>query len=205
MPQDVSNISGAPVTDAALVKQHHHGGDIPTDPQSPPDPQGPQVGSYPARIIIVRHGEKPDDASDPNLAPQGQERAQALATILPQKYPNISYIFASAPSKHSVRPIQTITPTAQKLGLPINEQYADADYASLAHEIFSNPEYAGKTIAIAWHHGEIPALTQALGATPPEARWPSDSFDRIWQIDYSANGQATVQNLPQHALPSDSN
>ncbi|MHB2015960.1 MAG: histidine phosphatase family protein [Candidatus Xenobia bacterium] len=160
---------------------------------------------HPARIIILRHGEKPDDSTDPNLAPQGEQRAQALANVIPQDYPNVSYIFASAPSKHSERPLETITPTAQKLGLSVNDQYADKDYSSLAQSILGNPQYDGKTIVICWHHGEIPALTQALGATPPTDKWPSDQFDRFWEIDYNANGQATLQNLPEHALPGDSN
>ena len=164
--------------------------------------------TYPARIVILRHGEKPDGdtpGQDPaGLTPQGEARAQALATVLPQDYPHIDYIFAAANSKNSHRPVDTITPTAEKLGLPVNTTFADKDWAQVAQTLEHDPKYAGKTVVIDWHHGEIPALTQALGATPPETKWPGSQFDRMWEVDFNQAGKATVQDLPEKALPGDS-
>ena len=181
---------------------------IPPRLTAPAQPTVAAAPHYPVQIIIIRHAEKPDDndnSSDPaGLSAQGQERAQALADAIPARYPHIDYLFASAASKNSHRPIDTITPLSQKLGLGIDTSYADKQYADLAQTLETDPKYAGKTVLICWHHGKIPQLTQALGATPPVSPWPGQTFDRIWQIDYGADQKATIQNLPQHVLPGDS-
>jgi hypothetical protein len=56
---------------------------------------------------------------------------------------------------------------------------------------------------VVWHHGEIPNLARALGATPPYSPWPEQQYDRIWRIDY-ANGKVTLHDLPYLLLPGDS-
>ena len=40
----------------------------------------------PVKILIMRHAEKPDDPSDPNLSPEGQDRAKALVTWYPETF-----------------------------------------------------------------------------------------------------------------------
>jgi len=89
------------------------------------------------------------------------------------------YLFATAVSAHSHRSIETLTPLAQKLGLPIFQDYADDDYARLAQQLETDPKYAGKTVVICWHHGKIPELAQALHVPPPVTPWPSQTFDRL--------------------------
>jgi phosphohistidine phosphatase SixA len=165
----------------------------------------------PKRILIIRHGEKPDPQNpnpqgDPTgLSQRGEERAQALATAIPQRYPDIAYLFASTATDSSQRPIQTIEPLAKALGEPIDTDFADKQVKPLASFIMSSPQFAGKTVLISWHHGRIPQLVSALGGTPPFNPWPAEVFDRILQIDYpSGGGTPTVQNLPQNVLPGDS-
>jgi len=58
-------------------------------------------------------------------------------------------------------------------------------------------------VLVVWHHGKIPQLAIALGATPPYNPWPDTQFDRIWRIDY-VNGKATLQDLPYAIMPGDS-
>src|SRR5260370_42606508 len=76
----------------------------------------------------MRHAEKPADDIDPGLSPEGAARAKKLATYIPQTFGSIGVLFASAPSKHSIRPIATITPLSAAIGVPINKRTADQDY-----------------------------------------------------------------------------
>jgi phosphohistidine phosphatase SixA len=55
----------------------------------------------PKTIILMRHAEKPDDLTNPDLSHAGRERAKALATWIPQVCPNFDFLFASAISKQS--------------------------------------------------------------------------------------------------------
>src|ERR1700754_2948898 len=132
-------------------------------------------GSNPPQVIyLMRHGEKPTSAKDPNLAPAGVARADKLPGYIPTLLGGqpLDYIFAAKASKVSNRPVETATPLANALSLPINQSFANNDYRALAKAILSNETYAGKTILIVWHHGRIPALARALGATDlPPGKW----------------------------------
>lgn len=163
-----------------------------------------------SKILIIRHGEKlgavdvdaPDDGI--GLSTRGYERAAALSVYIPSTFGKPDFIFAAARSKHSSRPIETIMPLANMIGVTPNEAYADADYTLVATEL-KDAKYAGKLVLICWHHGKILALAQALGGNPPH--WPSDVFDRVWMID-SATPAATngipIQNIAQRLLYGDS-
>jgi hypothetical protein len=166
--------------------------------------------SLPSTILIIRHGEKPGDpatdnpADGINLSTRGYERAAALAPYVIATFGTPAFLFATQESKHSNRPVETITPLSQALKLQINSNYADADYAALAGGILGSGTYAGKLVLICWHHGTIPALTQALGGQPPVSSWPGTAFDRVWQLNYppgTKSGQALpVANLAQKLL-----
>lgn len=167
--------------------------------------------TYPGLIMIIRHAEKPpEEAKSVNLNKEGKERAEALPRLFetspsrPNPFPKPDFIFATKNSKHSHRPVETITPLAKKLKLTINENYADADYPKLADHLFSDSKYAGKTVLICWHHGMIPQLAEKLGATSAPDKWHGTVFDRVWSIHYDAQGKTTFENLPQHLLPGDS-
>ncbi len=160
----------------------------------------------PATILLIRHAEKPDDTG-PDLSPTGFERARQLPRLfLPpgtrNDLPTPQFLFAAKATVHSNRPVETITPLAAALHLPIDDNFRDQDYARLAAALLSG-RYAGKVILVAWHHGQTPQLAVALGAIPPYATWPSEQYDRIWRIDY-ANHKATLTDLPLALLPGDS-
>ncbi|MBC8752196.1 MULTISPECIES: histidine phosphatase family protein [Paraburkholderia] len=166
--------------------------------------------SFPSTILIIRHGEKPGDSATDSpadgidLSARGYERAAALAPYVIATFGAPAFLFATQASKHSNRPIETITPLSHALELPINSEYADADYAALASAILGGGTYAGKLGFICWHHGTIPALTQALGGQPPVAPWPGSVFDRVWQLSYppgAGGGQLLpVANLAQKLM-----
>jgi hypothetical protein len=160
----------------------------------------------PATILIIRHAEKLTDGRM-GLSPAGLERARMLPKLFlsPATRPDLptpQVLFAAHASAHSNRPVETITPLAAALHLPIDDSFQNEDYAGLAKQLLSG-RYAGKVVLIAWHHGKVPQLTAALGATPPYAPWPDQQFDRIWRIDY-VDGKATLRNLPFALMPGDS-
>jgi phosphohistidine phosphatase SixA len=148
----------------------------------------------PALVLLMRHAEKPADPNDPHLSNQGMTRAEKLAVYIPETFGDRQLLFASATSKHSARSYETLKPLAQKLGVPIDATYADKDYAALATQLLVDHRYAGQRIAIAWHHGRIPAFANALGA--PKGQYPDPwdplVFALILKFEWPAANRALV-------------
>jgi hypothetical protein len=143
------------------------------------------------------------DKSDIHLNARGYARAAALPTLFPSRFDTPEFLFASRKSAHSNRPLETITPLAKALGLKIDNFFTNEDYAGLARRVLGKPVYAGKTVLICWHHGNIPALAGALGIKDAPAPWPETQYDRVWRITF-ADGAPALTELPQRLLPGDS-
>jgi broad specificity phosphatase PhoE len=161
---------------------------------------------HPKIVMIIRHAEKPDgaeDGKDPDLSSRGFERAAALAKVIPEHFPKPDFLIATKKSAHSNRPYETIEPLSKALHITIESKFKDEDFASVAHELLDDPKYAGKTVLIAWHHGKIPELARALGATDAPDKWDGKVFDRVWEITFDKDKE-TMTNLPEKALPGDS-
>jgi len=159
-------------------------------------PPGPHI------IMIIRHAEKTGDKTDPDLSKKGYERAEALAKTFPANFPRPDYLIATKRSKSSNRPVETITPLSNVLHEEIEAKYSDKENDQLAHELLTDPKYAGKTVLIAWHHGKLPELAKALGAKDVPDKWDDGVFNRVWEITYE-KGVATWKDLPENALPED--
>jgi hypothetical protein len=166
---------------------------------APPKPQPP------ATVLLIRHAEKLTDG-EVDLSPIGFQRARLLPKIFaPGAKPDLptpQFLFATRVSPHSNRSVQTLTPLAEALHLPIDNSFDNDQYPALAATLLSG-KYAGKVVLVVWHHGKIPELAAALGAKPPYSRWPEDQYDRIWRID-DVNGKVTLQDLPYALMPGDS-
>jgi hypothetical protein len=140
------------------------------------------------RVVIVRHGEKPDDGDQ--LSCEGQNRALKLPEVLVAKYgiPAATYVPAlglGAATSHA-RMFQTVAPLAIKHNLPINTRFDEKDAAGVAAEVLARQG----TILLVWEHTMIPELAKQLGvASPP--KWKGRDFDGIWVITY-ANGMAAL-------------
>jgi hypothetical protein len=167
-----------------------------------------QTPQPPATILLIRHAEKLTDGRE-DLSPVGFERAKLIPKLFggpgaaaPHNLPRPDLLFATHISKHSNRPVETITPLSQALDLPISSEVDDKDYVTLAKELLSG-KYAGKVVLVAWHHGSLPGFARALGASPPYDPWPETQFDRVWRIDYGS-GKADLRDLPQGLMPGDS-
>ena len=138
-------------------------------------------------ILIMRHAEKPDDPLDPDLSPAGYARAEQLATYLPAAFGTPQFLFASTASRHSRRPIETLTPIAKACGLEIDTSFADQDYDALAHTLHHTPRYDGGLTVICWHHGYLPSLADALKANPGDYPdpWDPSVFNLIVKLAFA--------------------
>jgi hypothetical protein len=113
-----------------------------------------------------------------------------------------AFIFATKASNSSNRPVETITPLSAALNLIYDDKHSDSDYAKVASDILTHSQYAGQVVLVCWHHGNIPALANALGVSDPP-KWPGSVFDRVWSITYS-NGTASLADDAQMLLYGDS-
>jgi hypothetical protein len=120
------------------------------------------------------------------------------------RFPTPQNVIATQQSKHSKRPIETVTPLAIALGLHVNDRFADtdADIKEMTDAILHNRSFADEIVLICWHHGKIPAIAKALGISKPP-KWDGKIFDRVWQITF-AKGKATLVDSPQMLLYGDS-
>ena len=104
-----------------------------------------QTGPPPATILLIRHAEKLTDGRI-DLSPIGFERARLLPKVFASgarpDLPIPQVLFATHESAHSNRAIQTVTPLAAALHLPIDDSFKDDDYAALASTLLSG-KYAG--------------------------------------------------------------
>ncbi len=168
------------------------------------------VVGLPARVILLRHAEKPPDEADVHLSERGQARAQALAgllttnvTLIPKGSPEALFAPSVRRSGHTSRPYETLEPLGLKVKLPIQTPYAVGDYTRLAKFILSDPSLDGKTVVICWIHDDLPDLAAAFGVQPKPARWKETVYDRVWLITFPGN-QPSMKDIPQQLLTGDS-
>lgn len=138
-------------------------------------------------ILVMRHGEKSDDLLDPDLTPAGKARARRLAQFIPATFGKPKWLFATAPSKHSRRPIQTLEPLARRCRLTIDETYADQDYGALAQHLRTSDAFDGSLVVVCWHHGNVPPMMHALKAHEDDYPnpWKPDVFNLILQVKFT--------------------
>jgi phosphohistidine phosphatase SixA len=148
----------------------------------------------PSLVLLMRHAEKPADPNDQYLSDEGIVRAEKLAVYIPETFGDIQLLFASAISKRSARPYQTLKPLSKKLNVAIDATYAAQDYAVLATQLLVDHRYAGQRIAIVWHHGQIPAFANALGASKGQYPDPWDPlvFALILKFEWPAANRPVV-------------
>ncbi|MET0639379.1 MAG: histidine phosphatase family protein [Hyphomicrobium sp.] len=149
-------------------------------------------GRGPARILLMRHAEKTGRTDDIHLSAAGVTRAERLVTYIPQTFGRPDFIYAAARSKRSIRSIETVKPLAAALGVEVQFHIEDKEFRALIAEIFSKPEYGGKTIVICWHHGKLPEIAALLGGQKgsyPDP-WPQQVFDLILDSRYGSTPKA---------------
>jgi hypothetical protein len=170
-------------------------------------------------VMIIRHGEKPSGSTpgvdargnrDPSsLTDVGWNRAHRLVDLFNPAdgrlrpglaRPAAIYAAGANSNGEGARTRETVTPLADKLGIPLDTTFGNGDEKALVNRVISRP---GPTL-IAWQHGEIPLIAKAFpSVTPtPPAQWPDNRFDVIWTFTKAPDGWHFAQ-LPELVLPQD--
>lgn len=148
----------------------------------------PGHGHNDLRIILIRHGEKPDNGD--NLSCAGLNRALKLAEVLKNKFGIPDYIYAPSPATgkqtKNGRMLQTIMPFAVKYNLNINTTCNVDESDKLTNAIRKNTG----TVLVVWEHKELATIAEILGVKG-YLKWDSDDYDSIWIITYK-HGQAIL-------------
>jgi broad specificity phosphatase PhoE len=134
----------------------------------------------PAMIYLVRHGEKLAEGKDPDLAPQGRQRAQNIAAMLGKT--GIAHIF-STPTK---RTRQTAQALAQQNGLQVALYDPRAPQALVA-----KVKALTGTVLVVGHSNTLPELVRLFGGQPG-ADIADNEYDRLYQLIPGANGAVTT-------------
>lgn len=174
----------------------------------------------PARIIILRHGEK---AGAWKLCGVGQARADALAATYLGRNAAQSLIAAgeepAAFLAITLHTLELAAPAAATWDLPVTmfsvlpqkgadvfDKAFDRRTQEAAAELLANPAWQGKTVVMVWEHKHI-ANAKLVAKSPGEAvtlrqllqlnrlkdvpeTWPSGNYDYFWIVDY-AGGSGT--------------
>jgi hypothetical protein len=171
-------------------------------------------------VMIIRHAEKPPDLgtspkgvdidgneNDHALTPAGWVRAGALVQLfgsgrgpLPPGLSMPTQFYASQGDTKSLRPMQTLSPLAARLGSFVITKYSRDNVSQLAAELRAR----GGVSLIAWESDALPMIPAALGNVTPKPPdvWPNDRFDMIWVLTANGNGW-TFSQVPQMLLAGD--
>ena len=138
-------------------------------------------------VILVRHAEKKIEPSnpDPDLAPEGVERAQEIARVFGGA--GINAIYAT----QYKRTQQTVKPLSDNTGVPVTRLDANQTNELLKR---IQTTYRGHTIFIVGHNNTVPAIVSELsGETYPVI--PESEYDNLYIVTIYRTGKAKVIKL----------
>jgi hypothetical protein len=171
------------------------------------------------KIMLLRHAEKPDlerdvhgvDASgredSRELSVRGWQRAATLVQFFAPRNGHFQHhlietpqaIFAASAYGRSLRPLRTVQPLAQMLGLVISDEFAEDRIAPLV----TAAEACADVVLISWRHDSMAAIARAL---IPDLRapreWDPRRFDVVW-VFCRVGDRWTFEQVPQLLLPGD--
>ena len=153
-------------------------------------------------IYVIRHGEKKWALGC--LSERGEERARALPGIFngapSDKHDTFAapdFIYANLYSDpiDCERCVQTVTPLAAALGLPLNKSYGYPKKLggnTLAAQVMlqRTMNSPGTVVLAAWEHVNIQFLVEAMGV--PKASvpsWPGSDYDTVYVVTVDANAK----------------
>lgn len=139
-------------------------------------------------LVFFRHGEKPQNDSG-QLSCKGLNRALALPDMLISEFGSPTALFASAPTHKlgsSLRALQTLTPTAIKVSLPIHLDYHATETHALQKALLNNQD-SDSVIFIAWEHHHLVEVVREIiseaGQNPAEVPdWSANDFDSVYLL-----------------------
>lgn len=164
--------------------------------------------AMPAEVLLLRHGEKPENGSE--LNERGWERAKALPNLFHKRgeieklgTPVALYGMAPKKTKGSVRAIQTLKYVAEDFHLSVIDRFTDEDVDAMVNEVLDKKEYDGKFVVICWNHDSMKDIAKWFGVKHAP-KYPKEAFDRAWLITFHGEDRPTMEDLPQHLLSGDS-
>lgn len=159
---------------------------------------GQKSQSTPQKIILIRHGEKPDKGD--NLSCEGLNRSLQLSDVLYKKFGVPNAIFVPSlnlgKSTNGARMYQTIVPFAVKYNLKIDTKYDADDIKGIADGV----QKQSGTVLLVWEHKAISKIVKALGINDA-GKWDDNDFDGIWIITYK-NGSPVLSKDAEGIHPS---
>lgn len=176
------------------------------------------------KIMLIRHAEKPTGTPPPHgVTPEGEsekesltvrgwQRAGALASFFAPtngafQHPSLAepqFLYASTPTKRngSRRPVETITPLAERLAIRINSNFPKFESDEMVEEAF----LCDGVVLISWQHEFIPKIANHIlgNKTTAPQDWPEDRFDMVWVFDRDAESALYgFKQVPQNLLMGD--
>lgn len=145
-------------------------------------------------FILLRHAEKMSEPGpDPDLSPQGQQRAQALAQLL-QEQP-ITGIY-STPYK---RTQGTAKPLAEQKGVAI-QTYQPAEGVAMLNKLKAGA--GDETFVVLGHSNSTPALVNALLGREEVKTIAEDNYGLVFVVSLLPDGKSNLLTLrlPQPAV-----
>ena len=168
-----------------------------------------QAASTTETIIMLRHGEKPEQGLG-QLNCQGLNRALKLPAVIEQKFGKPDFIFAPNPAqlkedKGAIysynRPLATVEPTAIKFGMPVDTRFGFKDIEELQATL-ALPDYRNATVLVSWEHKQLVKLARNIvkdsgidKALVP--KWPGEDFDSMYVLRITRDGAKTTTRFEQ--------
>lgn len=138
-------------------------------------------------VILVRHAEKKiePDNPDPDLAPDGVERAQKIVRMFADA--GVSAIYAT----QYKRTQQTVKPLADRIHVPVT--VLDAKQTDeLVSQIQTSQR--GKTVFVSGHSNSVPTIISLLSNEKyPDI--PDNEYDNLFIVTIYRYGKAKVTKL----------
>jgi hypothetical protein len=148
----------------------------------------------PTQVIIIRHGEK---ANGNDLClPQGVCRAVALSRDFTPQFgkPSAIYAMAADSGDSSNRPVETVTPLAEALGIPVHADYTRKQLTQVTAAVENDNN--GGMVLISWEHKIIPQLVQTFcqDAAPGACasvpvKWQGSVYNQAWILNFGGDGK----------------
>ena len=138
-------------------------------------------------VILVRHAEKKiePENEDPDLTPEGFERAQEIARVFSGA--GINAIYAT----QYKRTQQTVKPLSDRTGVPVT-LLGSKQSDELVKRIQTT--LRGQTIFVAGHSNSVPAIASALSGEK-FSDIPESEYDNLFVVTVYRFGKAKVLKL----------
>jgi broad specificity phosphatase PhoE len=131
-------------------------------------------------VILLRHAEKASDGTqDPELSPQGVDRASRIAAML--KDTQIDAIY----STNLKRTKNTVSPLAWEKGIQV--EFYEPNKTEALTDIFQT--YQGKTIVICGHSNTIPWTANFIIGKNTYENFRDDEYNNLLVISFTEIGR----------------